>query len=83
MARSDFGPEVKQAMNDSGDAPPRSQKLPSAKPPGMPSRNPVQAPPMAQQHQPASPIPAGAPDAHHVAAAASIAHAILGHRGMV
>lgn len=95
MASTDYGPEVRGAMQN---AKPKQPKFPprkganpqSAKEPG-PEDNPAD---MARDK--ARGIIEGSPqdealdaksvgmppDAHHVAAAAGIAHAILGNRGM-
>lgn len=108
MARTDYGPEVKKAIdqhgkksppkpsagkkNEPGDTPAdmardRQRGIPEDSPQDVriDARNAANtAPPRVQPHAPmlpgAGPQMAGPPDAHHVAAAAGIAHAILGSR---
>ena len=89
MPREGFAPEIKQALGTGkpgrvnttpGKKPP--SKLPSAKAPPAPDAEPEAMPQSMQRNEaPRAPVAAHAPDAHHVAAATSIAHAILSNRG--
>jgi len=91
MAKTDYGPEVQSAMKetpaDRARDKARGIKEGSAqdekidRQPG--NRAPMQPMPanMQQVPRPAGDAPTP-PDLHHVAAAASIAHAILGNRGL-
>lgn len=89
MAKSNFDSEIKSSMAEKKGAPP------SPKAPARPRSPPVPRPPSGADTLPpnvqrgadptaiksvASNMP-GPPDLHHVNAAASIAHAILGNRG--
>jgi hypothetical protein len=107
MPRTNFGPEVKSAMQGGGaPRPPKSpgaqvaeqgrdssgntglpppNKLPGPGRGGMPGMGGGGLkPPGAMPSSVAGALPGGmsAPDAHHIAAAAGIAHAILGNRGL-
>lgn len=96
MARGDYTPEIKQSMGSSVGKP-RVKTAPAKESPADMARDTkagikegsaqdakLDAMPANQMPQrPQMPMQAGPPDAHHVAAAAGIAHAILGHRGMV
>lgn len=94
MARGDFSPEIKSSMGQTVGKP-RINKTPPKESPADLSRDKAagikQNSPQDQkldampqnQMRPQMPMQGGPPDAHHVAAAAGIAHAILGRRGMV
>jgi hypothetical protein len=104
MPRTNFGPEVKSAMQGGGA--PRPPKSPSAQvaeqgrdssgntglpPPnklpgpgrgGMPGMGGGIRPPGAMPASVAGGLPGGGVTPQHIAAAAGIAHAILGNRGL-
>jgi hypothetical protein len=92
---SDYGPEIKASMTGgakkAGKAPPpkeSSADLAKDKARGIKQGSPqdqkLDAMPQNQVHpQMQQQMQGGPPDAHHVAAAAGIAHAILGRRGMM
>lgn len=92
MARGDYGPEIKDAIGSAPKGKPRvgptdTAKSPTAAPPSARARppNPMQSAGGAGPSGVAviAPRPGGGipPDLHHVAAAASIAHAILNRTG--
>ena len=97
MARGNFDPEIKQAMQSKKEPPPDSPaEMAQDKARGIKPNSPEdqkldamearrqqgKQPPIPPQHNPPGAQPHVPPDAHHVAAAASIAHAILGSRGL-
>ena len=87
MARTDFGPEVKASMQDNANTPAPQRDPGAPKNPGSvvarEGRDSSGVPGTPPRSEPPRPIVGGAPgDLHHVAAAASIAHAILGNRGL-
>lgn len=87
MASGKFDPEIKQAMKPDSPQELKQDKKRGIKP-GSPEdakldamearRQQGKQPPIPPQHNP----PGAPPDLHHVNAAASIAHAILGNRGV-
>lgn len=94
MARGDYAPEIKQSMGSSVGKPRVKTAPPKESPADLardtkagikqnsPQDQKLDAMPQNQMKMPMQ-MQGGPPDAHHVAAAAGIAHAILGHRGMV
>lgn len=107
MPRTNFGPEVKAAMQGNANTPaPRSAPRPPKSPgaqvaeegrdssgnTGLPPPNKLPGPGRggmpgmvkgpAPIRPPTGAPPGGMPDPAHVAAAAGIAHAILGNRGL-
>lgn len=93
MARGDYAPEIKQSMGSSVGKPRVKTAPPKESPADLardtkagikqnsPQDQKLDAMPQ-NQMRPQMPMQGGPPDAHHVAAAAGIAHAILGGRGM-
>jgi hypothetical protein len=90
MAKTDYGPEVKSAMQetpaDRARDKARGIKENSAQDAKIDARPGNQMPHNMPPNMQAMPRPPGdaptPPDMHHVAAATSIAHAILGNRGL-
>ena len=96
MARTDFGPEVKASMEPNANTPEREPPAiarqerqmqkdsneSGARPPRIGPGRGAMAQGAPAQRAPTPPIAPVPTDAHHIAAAASIAHAILGNRGI-